>query len=51
MDSSALHNFNRPSVEVADSWREYISEAEVSPLEAIACQTLEDLNTRHISVN
>lgn len=50
MDPSALHNLNRPSAQVAESWRKDVSKAEISVLESIAGQTLDDLKSSRVAL-
>ena len=47
-ESGRLHNFNRPSEEVADSWRSHVSHAELEILDRYAASTLLDLENRRL---
>jgi hypothetical protein len=47
-ESSRLHNFNRPSEEVADSWRSHVPDLELELLDRYAAATLLDLHHRRL---
>lgn len=48
-NGNVLHNFRRPSQEVASAWRAYVSESDIEVLESVAGDTMRQLDARRIT--